>query len=77
MKRFMLLRFSHRENKKCRHCTGQADDLFEPPCIASTVTHQKTTELENVCAPNLEKVTITSHHTEPSKLLLEINTLKK
>ena len=73
----MLLCFSHRENKKCRHCTGQADDLFEPPCIASTVTHQKTTELENVCAPNLEKVIITSHHTEPSTLLLEINTLKK
>ena len=73
----MLLRFSHRENKKCSHCTGQAGNLFEPPCITSTVTHQKTTELENVCAPNLEKVTITSHHTEPSTLPLEINTLKK
>ena len=73
----MLLHFSHRKNKKCRQCTGQAGDLFEPPCITSTVTHQKTTELENVCAPNLEKVTITSHHTEPSTLPLEINTLKK
>ena len=63
--------------EKCRHCTGQAGDFFEPPCKASTVTHQKATELENVHVPNLEKVTTTSRHTEPSMLPLEINTIEK
>ena len=63
--------------EKRRHCTGQAGDLFEPPYKASTVTHQKATELENVHVPNLEKVTTTSHHTDPSTLPLEINTIEK
>ena len=57
----MFLRFSHREAKKRKHCIGQAGDLFEPLCKKSTVTHQKTTELENVHVPNLEKVITTSH----------------
>ena len=61
----MFLRFSHREAKKRRPCTGQAGDLFETPCKRSTVTHQKATELENGHVPNLKKVTTTSHHTEP------------
>ena len=73
----MFLRFSHMEAKKRRHRTGQAGDLFEPPYKTSTVTYQKATELENVYVPYLEKVTTTSHHTEPSSLPLEINTVKK
>ena len=77
MTRFMFLRFSHREAKKRRHRTGQAGDLFEPPYKTSTVTYQKATELENVYVPYLEKVTTTFHHTEPSSLPLEINTVKK
>ena len=51
--------------------SGQAGNLFEQ------VTHQKAIELENVHSTNLEKVTNTSHHTEPSTLLLEINIVKK
>ena len=51
----MFLRFSHREAEKCRHCTGQAGNLFEKPCQTPTVTHQKATELENVHVTNLEK----------------------
>ena len=51
--------------------SGQAGNLFEQ------VTHQKATELENVHSTNLEKVTNTSHHTEPSTLPLEINIVKK
>ena len=70
----MILRFSHREAKKPRHCTGQAGDLFELPCNTSTIMHQKATELENAHVPNLENVTTTFHHTEPSTLPLEINT---
>ena len=73
----MFLRFSHREAEKYRHCTGQAGNLFEQPCQTSTVTHQKATELENVHVTSLEKVTNTSHHTEPSTLRLEINIVKK
>ena len=71
----MFLRFFHREAKKLRHCTDQAGDLFEPYFKTSTITHQKATELENVHVTNLEKTT-TSHHTEPSTLPLEINTIK-
>ena len=40
-------------------------------------TPQKTAELENPHVTNLEKVTATPYHTEPSTLPLEINTVKK
>ena len=73
----MFLRFSHREANKRRHYTGQPGDFFEPPCKTSTITHQKATKLENVHVPNLEKVTPTSLHSEPSTLPLEINTAKE
>ena len=64
--RFTLSHFCHRETKKHRHCTGQAGDLFEPPCKTFTITHQKTTELENIRVSNLANVATTFHHTEPS-----------
>ena len=75
MAKFIFLHFFHREAKKLRHRTDQAGDLFEPSSKTSTITHQEATELENVHVSNLEKTT-TSHHTEPSTLPLEINTIK-
>ena len=64
----MFLCFSHRLSKKCEHCTGQAGDLFEPPCKTYTIKHQKAAELEDVHVSNLKNVTTTFHHTEPSTI---------
>ena len=62
----MLLRSSHREAKSTH-------TLLIRHCSTSTIA----TELENAHVTNLEKVTTTFYHTEPSRLPLEINTVKK
>ena len=51
--------------------------MFETPCNKSTLTPQKARELKIAYVINLEKVTTTPHHNEPSTLPLEINTVKK
>ena len=72
----MFLRFSCGEAKKRTHFTDQTWDLFELPCKTFTIIPQKETELENFHMPDLENVTTTFYHTEPSTLSLETNTVK-
>ena len=51
-------------------------DLFETLCNISTITPEKSAELENSNITNLEKSNHHVHHTAPLTLPLKINALK-